>query len=41
MTEAWIGGPGIPSYADASDTWFLGTMKQFTFNQKGYSHLYI
>jgi hypothetical protein len=32
--EALIGGPGIPSYADASDTGFLETMKQFTFNQK-------
>jgi hypothetical protein len=33
--EAWIGGPGIPSYADASGALgFLGTMKQFTFNQK-------
>jgi hypothetical protein len=32
--EAWI-GPGIPSYADASGALgFLGTMKQFTFNQK-------
>jgi hypothetical protein len=20
--EAWIGGPGIPSYADASEHWF-------------------
>jgi hypothetical protein len=33
--EAWIGGPGIPSYADASGALvFLETMKQFTFNQK-------
>jgi hypothetical protein len=31
--EAWIGGPGIPS-CDARALGFLGTMKQFTFNQK-------
>jgi hypothetical protein len=30
--EAWIGGPGI-RIADARHG-FLGTMKQFTFNQK-------
>jgi hypothetical protein len=32
--EAWIGGPGIPSYADASGSRFSWRMKQFTFNQK-------
>ena len=42
--EAWIGGPGIPSYAFASGTLgFLGdeTTVFYQSEQTGYSHLYV
>jgi hypothetical protein len=37
-----IGGPGIPSYADASGTWFFGDNETIYFQSEatGYSHLY-
>lgn len=41
--EAWIGGPGIPSYAYASGTLdFLGDNETFYYQSEatGYSHLY-
>jgi acetyl esterase/lipase len=41
--EAWIGGPGIPSYADASGALgFLGDDETIYFQSEatGYSHLY-